>query len=83
MGNRNCVRAECSACFYFATTINVLEGLVEYAKGIGGREELETAQTSAEEYLYLLKRPSTSQPADENVLGSLSPTRWRCDTRAL
>lgn len=47
MGNWNCVRAEGSTCFYFATTINVLEGLFGYAKRIGGREELETAQTSA------------------------------------
>jgi hypothetical protein len=71
----------------FATTINVLEGLLEYERATGGTPESREARKSGEEYLLERKlfRPlRTSESADEQFLSFLHPNRWRYDVlRAL
>src|SRR5262249_28046228 len=71
----------------FATTINVLEGLLEYERATGGTPESRWARKSGEEYLLernLFRRLSTGEPADEQFLSFLHPNRWRYDVlRAL
>ncbi|OAQ70771.1 prenyltransferase-like domain-containing protein [Pochonia chlamydosporia 170] len=85
-GGWNCERAEGSVRSSFATTINVLEGFLEYERTTGNAE-VRKARKSAEEYLlkrHLFKRLTTGEPADEQFLKLLYPTRWRYDVlRAL
>ena len=86
-GGWNCERANGSVRSSFATTINVLEGLLEFERATGGTPESVQARTSGEEYLLkrqLFRRLSTGEPADEQFLRFLHPTRWRYDVlRAL
>lgn len=86
-GGWNCERTNGSICSSFASTINVLEGLLEYERATGGTPETRDARRSGEEYLlsrHLYRRLSTGQPADERFLALLHPSRWRYDVlRAL
>jgi hypothetical protein len=86
-GGWNCERANGSVRSSFATTINVLEGLLEYERSTGGTPESRDARKSGEEYLLernLFRRVSTGEPADEQFLSFLHPNRWRYDVlRAL
>lgn len=86
-GGWNCERANGSVRSSFATTINVLEGLLEYERGTGGTPESQEARKSGEEFLLersLFRRLSTGEPADEQFLDFLHPSRWRYDVlRAL
>jgi hypothetical protein len=86
-GGWNCERANGSVRSSFATTINVLEGLLEYEKTTGGTPETRQARASGEEYLLernLFRRVSTGEPADEEFLSFMHPSRWRYDVlRAL
>jgi hypothetical protein len=86
-GGWNCERANGSVRSSFASTINVLEGLLEYEKATGGTPESEAARNSGEEYLLarnLFRRVSTGEVADERFLSFLHPNRWRYDVlRAL
>jgi hypothetical protein len=86
-GGWNCERPNGSVRSSFATTINVLEGLLEYEKATGGTVESITARKLGEEYLlkrHLFRRLSTGKPADEQFLQFLHPNRWRYDVlRAL
>ena len=86
-GGWNCERANGSVRSSFATTINVLEGLLEYEKATGGTGESIAARKSGEEYLlkrHLFRRLSTAKPADERFLQFVHPNRWRYDVlRAL
>jgi hypothetical protein len=86
-GGWNCERANGSARSSFATTINVLEGLLEFERATGGTPESREARKSGEEYLLqrgLFRRLSTGEPADEQFLSFLHPSRWRYDVlRAL
>jgi hypothetical protein len=86
-GGWNCERANGSARSSFASTINVLEGLLEYERATGGTPESRQARASGEEYLLergLFRRLSTGEPADEQFLLFLHPGRWRYDVlRAL
>jgi hypothetical protein len=86
-GGWNCERANGSVRSSFATTINVLEGLLEYERATGGTPESREARKSGEEYLLersLFRRLSTGEPADEQFLSFLHPSRWRYDVlRAL
>ncbi len=50
-GGWNCERANGSVRSSFATTINVLEGLLEYERATGGTPESREARKSGEEYL--------------------------------
>jgi hypothetical protein len=86
-GGWNCERINGSLRSSFATTINVLEGLLEYERTTGGTPESQEARRSGEEYLLarnLFRRLSTGEPADERFLSFLHPNRWRYDVlRAL
>ena len=86
-GGWNCERANGSVRSSFATTINVLEGLLEYERATGGTPESREARKSGEEYLLernLFRRVSTGEPADEQFLSFVHPNRWRYDVlRAL
>ena len=86
-GGWNCERANGSVRSSFASTINVLEGLLEYERATGGTPESREARKSGEEYLLernLFRRLSTGEPADEQFLSFLHPSRWRYDVlRAL
>jgi hypothetical protein len=79
-GGWNCERANGSVRSSFATTINVLDGLLEYERATGGTPETKQARKSGEEYLLersLFRRISTGKPADEQFLSFLYPSRWR------
>ena len=86
-GGWNCERANGSVRSSFHTTINVLEGLLEYEKATGGTPASREARRSGEAYLLerkLFRRRSTGEPADEQFLRFLHPNRWRYDVlRAL
>lgn len=86
-GGWNCERINGSVRSSFASTINVLEGLLEYERVIGGTADSREARTSGEEYLLqrnLFRRVSTGEPADPQFLAFLHPNRWRYDVlRAL
>ncbi|MGO8960707.1 MAG: hypothetical protein ACLQFR_25525 [Streptosporangiaceae bacterium] len=86
-GGWNCERANGSVRSSFATTINVLEGLMEYERATGGTPQSQEARKSGEEYLlerHLFRRVSTGEPADEQFLSFMHPNQWRYDVlRAL
>jgi len=86
-GGWNCERANGSRCSSFASTINVLEGLLEHEKATGGTPASREARRTGENYLlrrYLFRRLSTGEPADERFLEFHHPSRWRYDVlRAL
>ncbi|GGH05631.1 squalene cyclase [Silvibacterium dinghuense] len=81
-GGWNCERANGSACSSFASTLNVLEGLLAYEQATGGTAAVSAARRSGEAYLlqrHLYRRLSTGQTADERFLALLHPSRWRYD----
>jgi hypothetical protein len=81
-GGWNCERCSGSRRSSFATTINVLEGLLEYEIATGGTEASRAARKSGEEYLLkrgLFRRATTGEAADEAFLVLLYPNRWRYD----
>ena len=81
-GGWNCERANGSARSSFDTTINVLEGLLEYEKATGGTPAVREARRSGEAFLLergLFRRLSTGEPADPDYLRFLHPNRWRYD----
>lgn len=86
-GGWNCERANGSMRSSFHTTINVLEGLLEYERATGGTEQSREARRSGEDYLlarHLMRRLSTGEPVDEKFMQFLHPNRWRFDVlRAL
>lgn len=86
-GGWNCERCNGSVRSSFASTINVLEGLLEYEKATGGTSGSREARRSGEEYLLrrnLFRRLSTGEAADERFLRLLHPNRWHYDVlRAL
>jgi hypothetical protein len=86
-GGWNCERVNGSVRSSFATTINVLEGLLEYERATGGTPGSQAARKSGEEFLAqraLFRRLSTGAPADERFLCFVHPNRWHYDVlRAL
>lgn len=86
-GGWNCERISGSVRSSFASTINVLEGLLEYERATGGTPLSQEARKSGEEYLLeraLFRRLSTGEPADKRFLSFLHPNRWHYDVlRAL
>lgn len=86
-GGWNCDRVNGSTRSSFHSTINVLEGLLEYERATGGTPASREARRSGEEYLlkrHLFRRLGTGEPADEKFLRFLHPNRWRYDVlRAL
>ena len=86
-GGWNCLRADGSLRSSFATTINVLEGLLEYERATGGTADSVAARGTGEEFLLargLFRRLSTGTPADGEFLRFAHPNRWHYDVlRAL
>src|SRR5690554_1738922 len=81
-GGWNCEAEFGSVRSSFDTTINVLEGLLEFERATGGTAESKDARRSGEEYLlrrHLFRRLSTGEPADDKYLTLLHPNRWHYD----
>ncbi|QDW29636.1 hypothetical protein FFF93_007550 [Arthrobacter sp. KBS0702] len=81
-GGWNCEAERGSTRSSFGTTINVLEGLLEYGRATGGTPEAAAARQRAEEYLLergLLRRKSTGALIDPKWLQFSYPTRWHYD----
>jgi hypothetical protein len=81
-GGWNCERVNGSVASSFHTTINVLEGLLEYERATGGTPQSREARRSGEEYLLkrnLFRRLGTGEPADPRFLQFQHPNRWRYD----
>ena len=86
-GGWNCEAENGSVRSSFDTTINVLEGLLEFERDTGGTAASREARRTGEEYLlqrHLFRRLSTGEPADHRYLYLLHPNRWHYDVlRAL
>jgi hypothetical protein len=78
-GGWNCDVERGSVRSSFDTTINVLEGLLEFERATDGTEASRVARRSGEEYLLersLFRRRSTGEVADERYLQLVNPSRW-------
>ena len=86
-GGWNCEAENGSVRSSFATTINVLEGLLAYERATGGSAESIAARRRGEEYLLerkLMRRKSTGVVVNPAWLQCSFPTRWHYDVlRAL
>lgn len=86
-GGWNCEAERGSVRSSFATTINVLEGLLAQEQKTGGSPESIAARRRGEEYLLerkLLRRKSTGEIVDPSFLQFSFPVRWQYDVlRAL
>ncbi len=86
-GGWNCEAENGSVRSSFATTINVLEGLLAHERATGGSAESIAARRRGEEYLLerkLMRRRSTGEVVDRAWLQFSFPTRWHYDVlRAL
>jgi Prenyltransferase and squalene oxidase repeat len=86
-GGWNCERCSGSVRSSFHTTINVLEGLLEFERAMGGRADVAAARRTGEEYLLsraLLRRQTNGELVDPQFLLFLHPHVWRYDVlRAL
>ncbi|ARO30590.1 hypothetical protein NXC14_CH02666 [Rhizobium sp. NXC14] len=81
-GGWNCERVRGSLRSSFASTINVLEGLLEFERSTGGTPQSREACSTGEKFLLernLFRRLGTGEPADERFLRFLHPNRWRYD----
>jgi hypothetical protein len=86
-GGWNCEAENGSVRSSFATTINVLEGLLAHERATGGSTESIAARRRGEEYLLerkLFRRKSTGVIVNAAWLQFSFPTRWHYDVlRAL
>ncbi|RZU75031.1 hypothetical protein EV384_3550 [Micromonospora kangleipakensis] len=86
-GGWNCWAEYGSVRSSFATTINVLEGLLAHERATGGSAESVAARRRGEEYLLerkLFRRKRTGEVVDRVWLQFSFPTRWHYDVlRAL
>ena len=86
-GGWNCEAENGSVRSSFATTINVLEGLLAHERATGGSAESIAARRRGEEYLLerkLMRRKSTGEVVNPEWLQFSFPTRWHYDVlRAL
>jgi hypothetical protein len=86
-GGWNCEAPNGATVSSVATTINVLEGLLEHERAIGGSERVEVARRRGEEYLLerrLFRRKSTREVIDPSWLRFSFPHWWAYDVlRAL
>lgn len=81
-GGWNCEAERGSTRSSFATTINVLEGLLEHERATGGSPRSAAARRRGQEYLLergLLRRRSTGEVIDREWLLFSFPTRWHYD----
>jgi hypothetical protein len=86
-GGWNCEAENGSVRSSFDTTINVLDGLVEFERATGGSAAVGQARRGGEEYLLergLFRRKSTGEVADPGYLDFAFPYYWHYDVlRAL
>ncbi len=86
-GGWNCEAENGSVRSSFHTTIDVLDGLLEFERATGGSAAVQEARLSGEDYLLersLFRRKSTSEVADPAYLDFAFPYYWRYDVlRAL
>jgi len=86
-GGWNCEAENGSVRSSFDTTINVLDGLLEFERATGGSEEVRAARRGGEEYLLdrgLFRRKSTGEVARPAYLEFAFPYYWHYDVlRAL
>ena len=86
-GGWNCEAEFGSVRSSFDTTLNVLDGLLEFERVTGGSAGVREARRSGEEYLLernLFRRKSTGEVVDPAWLQFSFPTRWHYDVlRAL
>jgi len=86
-GGWNCEAENGSRRSSFATTINVLEGLLAHERATGGSAESIAGRRRGEEYLLerkLFRRKSTGEVVNTAWLQFSFPTRWQYDVlRAL
>jgi hypothetical protein len=86
-GGWNCEAENGSVRSSFATTINVLEGLLTHERATGGSAASIAARRRGEEYLLerkLFRRKSTGEVVDPTWLRFSFPVRWHYDVlRAL
>jgi hypothetical protein len=86
-GGWNCESENGSVRSSFATTINVLEGLLAHERATGGSPESVAARRRGEEYLLerkLFRRRSTGELVNPSWLQFSFPTHWHYDVmRAL
>ncbi len=86
-GGWNCEAERGSVRSSFATTINVLEGLLAHERASGGSKESIAARRRGEEYLLerkLFRRKSTGEVINPRWLQFSFPVRWHYDAlRAL
>ena len=78
-GGWSCRRADGHRLSAPDTTINVLEGLLEYAKAKGDSEAIRVARKSGEEYLLkrnLYKRLSVEEKDNSTLCDLVEPPRW-------
>jgi hypothetical protein len=81
-GGWNCEAENGSVRSSFATTINVLEGLLAHERATGGSEECVAARRRGEEYLLerkLFRRKSTGEVVNPAWLRFSFPVRWHYD----
>src|SRR3954464_10533074 len=81
-GGWNCEAENGSVRSAFATTINVLEGLLEHERATGGSTESIAARRRGEEYLLerrLFRRKSTGEIVNPAWRQFSFPTRWHYD----
>ena len=81
-GGWNCEAENGSVRSSFATTINVLEGLLAHERATGGSAESVAARRRGEEYLLeraLFRRKSTGEVVDADWLRFSFPIRWHYD----
>ncbi len=81
-GGWNCERCNGSHRSSFHSTVNVLEGLLEYETAVGATPGTRAARSAGEEYLLkrgLFRRLVSGVPADMRYLAFLHPYRWRYD----
>jgi hypothetical protein len=86
-GGWNCEAENSSVRSSFATTINVLEGLLAHGRAAGASAQSLAARRRGEEYLLerrLMRRQSTGEIVNPAWLQFSFPTRWHYDVlRAL
>jgi hypothetical protein len=86
-GGWNCEAENGSVRSSFATTINVLEGLLAHERATGGSPESVASRRRGEEYLLerkLFRRKSTGEVINPDWLQFSFPVRWHYDVlRAL
>lgn len=81
-GGWNCEQENGSIRGSFHSTINVLEGFLDYEQAHGGAPEVAAARRRGEEYLLergLIRRLSTGEVIDEQWTQFSFPTRWHYD----